>query len=181
MYVPPCGPDEELIGILISIPEPWMSELSDMRASVGDKHADVTPAHITLLPPTAVKKADREAVMEHLQAVANTHAPFHVSLRGAGTFRPVSPVVFVNVERGAEQLVQLEHAIRSGILDIKSRFPFHPHVTIAQIDSEECLDRAQELGSTFEAEWVVPGFRVDRVDEDGMYHSRAIFNFNAVS
>ena len=40
-------------------------------------------------------------VDEHLAAVAARHAPFVVHLRGTATFRPVSPVVFVQVVEGS--------------------------------------------------------------------------------
>ncbi|MDO5034245.1 MAG: 2'-5' RNA ligase family protein [Actinomycetaceae bacterium] len=172
-------PDEELIGILVAVPEPWMSELSDLRASVGDKHAEKTPAHITLMPPTAVKIADREKIMEELQAIAAHNLPFTISLKGTGTFRPVSPVVFINVEKGQKELISLAKEMRSGILAREQRFPYHPHVTIAQVDSDEQLDRAQAIGKDFEATWTAPGFRLDSVSADGSYHSRAIFSFTA--
>lgn len=177
MYVPACGPDEELIGVVIAVPEPWMSLLTEARVHLGDEHGINTPAHITLLPPTAVRKADRERLFEHLQAVAKSVAPFRVGVRGTGSFRPVSPVVFFNISEGAAQLSALEARIRAGITSEPRRFDYHPHVTLVHGVSDEVMDRALELGKHFQADWVVPGFRLDQVSPDGVYQSRALFNF----
>lgn len=179
MYLPPCGPDEERIGILIAIPEPWMTELSELRVKFGDNQGAVTPAHITILPPTTIKKSDRERVRAHLQAIASQQTPFRISLDGTGSFRPVSPVVFINVDKGHQELIDLEDEVRSGVLDTPARFPYHPHVTIAQQVSEPKLDAAEHTCANFEAQWLVKGFRLDHVSSDGSYQSQALFNFNS--
>ncbi|EEH64133.1 2',5' RNA ligase family protein [Gleimia coleocanis DSM 15436] len=179
MFMPPCGPDEEVIGLVIAVPEPWMTLLTEARVHLSDDHGINTPAHITLLPPTTVKKADREKVFEHLQSVAKSVSPFKVRVAGTGSFRPVSPVVFFNIHEGAAQLISLEEKVRAGITNEPRRFDYHPHVTLVQGVSEELLDKAEALGAHFEAEWVIPGFRLDHVGSDGVYQSRAIFNFTA--
>ena len=56
---------------------------------------------------------------------------FAIHLRGTGTFRPVSPVVFVTLAEGISQCEQLADAVRRGPLDMDLEFPYHPHVTIA--------------------------------------------------
>ncbi|MCS4485205.1 2'-5' RNA ligase family protein [Gleimia sp. 6138-11-ORH1] len=177
VYVPACAADEELIGVVIAVPEPWMSLLTEARVHLGDDHGINTPAHITLLPPTAVRKADRERLFEHLQTVAQRTSPFKISLRGTGSFRPVSPVVFFNISEGAGQLTDLEARIRAGITDQARRFAYHPHVTLVHGVSEELMDRAEELGKNFYADWICAGFRLDKVSPDGVYQSLALFNF----
>ncbi|MDO5721901.1 MAG: 2'-5' RNA ligase family protein [Actinomycetaceae bacterium] len=179
MYYPDCCADEEIIGLVIAVPEPWVSELTAWREQFGDPHGQRVPAHITLLPPTPIRKADYPDVVEHLRTVATHHCPFRVSLAGSGSFAPVSPVTFINVEDGFQRLVELENDVRSGILDVPTRFPYHPHVTIAQQVEEDALQKALELGTDFEASWTVGGFRLDRVGEDGSYQSRAIFTFGS--
>lgn len=177
MYVPACADDEELIGVVIAVPEPWMSLLTEARVHLGDDHGINTPAHITLLPPTAVKIADREKLFEHLQAVAQSTSPFKICMRGTGSFRPVSPVVFFNISEGAHQLTSLEARIRAGITKEPRRFDYHPHVTLVHGVSEELMDKAEELGKHFMAGWNCTGFRLDKVSPDGVYQSRALFNF----
>lgn len=178
MYLPPCGPDEERIGVVVAVPEPWMSELSAARVKYGDPAGNITPAHITLLPPTTILKEKREKVIEHLQNIASAQIPFNLTISGTGSFRPISPVVYVNVTKGGQNLIDLEGEVRSGILDIPTRFPYHPHVTIAQKVSEELLDEAYEDLAEYEASWLVQSFRLDRVGDDGSYQSQAIFNFS---
>lgn len=176
MYYPDCCVDEEIIGLVIAVPEPWASELTAWRERFGDPHGQRVPAHITLLPPTPVPSAIYADVVTHLQNVAAGQRPFEVSLNGSGTFAPVSPVAFINVEDGYSALVELEDEVRSGVLDVPSRFPYHPHVTIAQQVDDASLQAAIELGADFTARWTVAGFRLDRVGQDGSYQSRAIFN-----
>ena len=83
-------------------------------------------------------------------------AGFGVHLRGTGTFRPVSPVVFVTLVEGISQCEQLASAVRRGPLDVPLDFPYHPHVTIAHHLADDALDRAfRELADfdcTFDAD-----------------------------
>jgi len=85
------------IGVALAIPEPWASELQDYRLSVGDTTATMIPTHITLIPPIEVDEDDLAEVEKHLTEVASATSAFRIHLRGTGTFRPVSPVVFVTV------------------------------------------------------------------------------------
>ena len=130
------------IGVAIAIPEPRASELQDYRTSIGDATAAQIPTHITLLPPTELDHTDIDAVSDHLAKAAATVEPFHIHLRGTGTFRPVSPVVFVTVAEGISSCELLAGAVRSGPLDVELHFPYHPHVTIAHHLDDAALDRA---------------------------------------
>lgn len=179
MYLPPLREGEEWIGILVAIPEPWVTYLTEIRRLAGDQQADHVPAHITLLPPTPVMADRREQLFEHLSHVASMHHPFMVTVEGSGSFRPISPVSFAQVTHGFDNLCELEESIRSGLLDIPSRFPYHPHVTLAHGVSEEALDHVEEQVKNFNASWQVPGFRLDRVDAEGRYSSMALFNFES--
>ena len=55
--------------------------------------------------------------MEHLEAVSAISRPFPMVLRGTGTFRPISPVVFVQVSGGLAECEVLERAVRTGPLE----------------------------------------------------------------
>ena len=59
-------------------------------------------------PPCAADDLDR--VEEHLRTVAEAEQPFDIHLRGTGTFRPVSPVVFVSVALGISDCERVEAA-----------------------------------------------------------------------
>ena len=103
------------------------------------------PTHITLVPPTEVGEADLPKVEAHL-AERGRPGPrgSAIHLRGTGTFRPVSPVVFVTVAEGISQCEQLAAAVRRGPLAVDLQFPYHPHVTIAHHLPDDVLDRAFE-------------------------------------
>ena len=178
MYLPQRLPGQEWLGVVVAIPEPWVSALTDIRVGLGDEQGTKVPAHITILPPTAVDKDRREDVIEHLRTVAQRYTPFRVTLGETGSFRPVSPVVYLSLAEGARECTFLAEDIRSGPLYAEARFPYHAHVTLAQGVSDEALDRAMSIGS-YEASWMVPGFRLDRVDENGVYSSMALFGFES--
>ena len=156
------------IGVAIAIPEPWASELQDYRTSVGDTTATQIPTHITLLPPTEVDDADLEPVTRHLTATAASVQPFDIHLRGTGTFRPVSPVVFVTVAEGISQCEVLATSVRQGPLAIDLHFPYHPHVTVAHHLDDPTLDRAFEDLASFECRFAVDSFSLYvHLDGDG--------------
>ncbi len=136
------------IGVSVAVPDPWGAELQNYRVALGDAAAGGIPTHITLLPPIDVDDDLVPTIRDHLEGVAEKTEPFPVRLRGTGTFRPVSPVVFVNVVQGISECELLAAAVRSGPLAVDARFPYHPHVTIAHHLDDPLLDRAfDELGS----------------------------------
>jgi 2'-5' RNA ligase len=139
------------IGVSLAVPEPWGSELQEYRIGMGDEAARHIPTHVTLLPPHELGDAELEAVTTHLAQVAARTRPFRVHLRGTGTFRPTSPVVFVGVVEGIGQCEQLAAEVLAGPLAIDREFPFHPHVTIAHHLPESRLERAFVELERFEA------------------------------
>lgn len=144
------------IGVAVAIPEPWAQELQDYRMSVGDVTAQMIPTHITLVPPLEVAEELLPDVAAHLAAVAASFESFRIHLRGTGTFRPVSPVVFVSLVEGISHSELLADAVRRGPLAIELAYPYHPHVTIAHDLDDMRLDRAfhelDEFECVFEAE-----------------------------
>lgn len=135
------------IGVSIAVPEPWGSTLQDFRVAAGDTQGQLIPTHITLVPPVEIDQSALGAVEDHLAGVATGQASYRIHLRGSGTFRPVSPVVFVNLVEGISQTEQLAHDTRQGPLAVDLGFPYHPHVTVAHHLSDDDLDRAfDELG-----------------------------------
>ena len=61
----------------------------------------------------------------HLQVIAEQGQPFLMHLRGSGSFRPLSPVVFVPLAQGTSECEQLEAKVRSGVLAQEVSFPHH--------------------------------------------------------
>jgi len=111
--------------------------------------------------------ADVPAVEEHLAGASDLNPAFRIHLRGTGTFRPVSPVVFVMLAEGISGCELLASSVRRGPLAAKLEFPYHPHVTVAHHLAEETLDRAFEDLSSFECDFVANRFSLfvhDRQD-----------------
>ncbi|GAA1925562.1 2'-5' RNA ligase family protein [Nocardioides hwasunensis] len=148
------------IGVAIAIPEPWASELQDYRTSVGDTMATQIPTHITLIPPAEVASDDLDEVTSHLAEAATNVDPFDIHLRGTGTFRPVSPVVFVTLAEGISACELLADAVRQGPLAVDLDFPYHPHVTVAHHLDDPTLDRAFDELADFECRFAVDAFNL---------------------
>ncbi len=161
--------DATLVGVSIPVPAPFGEELQQRRASYGDPLADSTPAHITLLGPTEVVHTEVGELMAHLGDAARSVEPFVVVLRGTGTFRPVSDVVFVQVARGISACEQLEHGIRKGRWGVELAFPYHPHVTVAHDVAEGELDRAFDELAHFVATFEVRSFHLYVQDGGGTW------------
>jgi 2'-5' RNA ligase len=173
-------PGERTIGVAIPIPDPYGRALQRSRASFGDPLAPSIPTHITLVPP--VRAADGALVEEierHLRGVAAEERPFPIMLRGTGTFRPISPVVFVSLAIGISECENLERRIRRGPLERTSGFPYHPHVTVAHHLSDDLLDRAFKELSEYEAEFPVWGFSLYEHGLDGVWRPQRDFALGA--
>lgn len=169
MRLPERVGDQVRIGVALSVPEPHGTELQAARRRCGDPLADAIPPHVTLLGPTVLEPAGVDEVITHLTAVAAQHRPFALHLRGTGTFRPVSSVVFVQVVAGIAECEQLERDIRSGPLGQPLRFNYHPHVTVAHDVPERSLDRAFDDLAGFEARFDVPGVQIFEHGDDGVW------------
>ncbi len=106
------------IGVAIAVPEPYGAELTKWRETLGDPLALAIPPHVTLITPMQVDDDQLALVIDHLDLVASGQWPFDIQLRGTGSFRPVSPVVFVALAAGISDCERIERAVRS-----RSAFP----------------------------------------------------------
>jgi 2'-5' RNA ligase len=164
------------IGVAIDIPDPWGAALTRRRAEAGDPLAAYVPAHLTLLAPTEVHPAVLPAVEAHLAAVAAAHEPYPLHLRGTGTFRPVTDVVFVAVAAGISECELLAAAIGDAPeLRRGARFPYHPHVTVAQDVPAEHLDKVYEDLADFSVRFDVEGFTLFSHTGEGRWQPRRDF------
>jgi 2'-5' RNA ligase len=167
------------IGVAIPIPEPYGSELKRCRLSFGDASASGIPTHVTLLPPTEVDETDLPAIESHLHEVAASRQPFVLHLRGTGSFRPVSPVVFIAVVEGISACEVLTNAVRSGPLERDLSFPYHPHVTVAQQVPDEALNAAFSALADFECTFSVRAFSLYVHGDDDMWRESQTFELAA--
>ncbi|MFI2373109.1 2'-5' RNA ligase family protein [Streptomyces sp. NPDC018833] len=167
------------LGVSLAVPEPYGSLLQERRAGFGDPAAHGIPTHVTLLPPTVVDSAALPAVEAHLSAVAAAGRPFRMRLSGTGTFRPLSPVVFVQVVEGGSACSWLQQRVRdaSGPLVRELQFPYHPHVTVAHGIAEEAMDRAYEELADYAAEWTCASFALYEQGADGVWRKLRTYAF----
>ena len=164
------------IGIAIDIPEPWGSALTQRRAEAGDPAAAYVPAHLTLLGPTEVDPGVLPRIEKHLATVAAAHPPFTLHLRGTGTFRPITEVVFVAVAAGISECELLAGDIWAAPdLTRQARFPYHPHVTVAMDVDPAAMDAVYEDLAGFSARFQVAAFTLFEHGGDGRWLPRRHF------
>lgn len=163
------------VGVILGFPPAIAEELQRWRASFGDPMAGVVPAHITLVTTTATD--DWAATREHVRVVAQQQAPFMVTIAGTGTFRPVSPVVYINVEDGFDSCVELHEKLQTGPLERELPFAYHPHVTIAHDVAPESLDEAETVLEDYRATFPVVSMGLYEHDADGIWQLREELDF----
>lgn len=166
----------QTIGVSIPVPAPYGDQLQDARRQAGDPLADAVPSHVTLMPPTEVAEDVIEPFVAHLGAVAAATTSFRMTLQGTGTFRPVSPVVFVAVAEGIGPCERLEAAVRRGPVVRDLQFPYHPHVTIAHGLDDRGLDHTFDTMSSFRCRFDVAGFDLYYHGTDRIWRSAAHFS-----
>lgn len=169
------------IGVSIPIPSPHGEYLQERRAAFGDPSAWGIPAHITLLPPTPVEDGVCEDFIAHCKHVASERDSFEVVLRGTGTFRPISDVVYIQVAQGVSACERLETALRSGPLHRELDFYYHPHVTVAHNVSADALDRAFEELADFHIAFTVDAFHLYELGADSVWRPKHDFKLGAAA
>jgi 2'-5' RNA ligase len=164
------------MGVAIAVPEPHGSRLREMRAMFGDPLAQTVPSHVTLLPPLDVDVNELDEICGRLDKAAGAVPGFRMRLQGTGTFRPISPVVFVAVRRGFVATEVLAGRLRQTLGAPRAEFRFHPHVTVAQHLDDAALDQAHEALSNFECEFAVEDFALYLHDDEAGWQPQRHFS-----
>lgn len=169
-------PDEGIsIGVILGFPPRIAEELQRWRASFGDPLAATVPAHITLVTTTMTQ--DWEATRRHVRDVAGRQEPFTVTIAGTGSFRPISPVVFLKVEDGFGECVSLHRQLQRGPLERDLPFAYHPHVTVAHDVAPESLDEAETALKNYRASFPVASMGLYEHDDNGIWQLREELDF----
>jgi 2'-5' RNA ligase len=155
---------EITVGVTVDIPEPWRTRLRDARQSTGDTLAELVPPHLTLVAPTAVRRTDLELLSDHLTSLAASTVPFMIALHGIASFMPITPVAYVPVIEGGWSCAVLSAEILNGPVRLEQRFPFHPHVTIAQSTQTAPLESVCRSMIDFEAVFTIDRFALSVTD-----------------
>lgn len=147
------APHSDSLGVIISLPADLAAKLDARRARYASAGAAVVAPHITLVSGRATDSWEDAA--SHVRKVAAAGEPFTLSLRGTGTFEPVSPVVYLNVESGAQDCAQLHEALLDGPVEHLLDYDFHPHLTVAHDLDAEAMAQAKVEMADFAADFVV--------------------------
>ncbi|ALE05070.1 hypothetical protein AL755_05520 [Arthrobacter sp. ERGS1:01] len=147
------APHLDSLGVIISMPPGLATELNRWRESFAGPGAAAVPPHITLVSGRSNGSWNKAA--EHVRTVAASGKPFTVSLRGTGTFAPLSPVVFLNLEAGVEECVTLHEELLAGPVEHLPDFDFRPHLTVAHDLDDDAMARAESELADFSADFTV--------------------------
>ncbi|OMH23767.1 hypothetical protein BKD30_10220 [Tersicoccus phoenicis] len=158
-----AAPAAGSLGVVITVPGPLAAQLHQWRASFGEPASGLVPPHVTIL--THGLAGDDDPAMTAVAAVATRVEPFTVVLRGAGSFLPRSPVVYLRLTAGARECVELHEGILAAGIGSAAVFPYHPHVTLAQGVDQQALDEALIRFAGFAATFPARALGVFRAGE----------------
>lgn len=164
--------DELVVGVVIAVPDPWGDDLTEWRIGFGDPHAEKILAHITLLPPLRMSPAKFADMSSRLAKECEGLPSFMVSLGPIATFRPVSPVVYLQAQAEADVLQAAHAAAWRAAGQPPRRHPFVPHCTVAMDVPNSVLDAAAEALRDYTAQWRVSELLVLTRDAQGYWHRR---------
>jgi 2'-5' RNA ligase/GNAT superfamily N-acetyltransferase len=121
------------LGVALLLDPPASLEVEGLRRALGDSSLGAVAPHLTLVPPVNVRAADLgRALRVARDAAAGQDGPLQVDLGPVATFVPASPVVYLAVGGpGLDRLAALRSAVLSGPLLRPGRWPWVPHVTLA--------------------------------------------------
>ncbi len=111
--------------------------------------------HLTLCFLGNVTKDFLQKVAEKLSIIVHTQKAFHLSLKNFGAFpNQRSPrVLWIGVEKGANDLIDLQAKIESTLAEIgykPEERHFHPHLTIGRV--KEKIDAGQIFNTQYKSE-----------------------------
>ena len=121
------------LGVALLLDPPWSLEVQGLRRALGDSSLGSVPPHLTLVPPINVRSSDLGSALDIVRRAAAAQAgPFSLQLGPVATFVPTNPVVYLAVGgAGMGSLRALREAVLAGPLLRPDRWPWVPHVTLA--------------------------------------------------
>jgi len=119
------------LGVALLVPPPLDREIDGLRRALGDTSLGRIPAHLTLVPPVNVRAEDRPGALAVLRAAGARTRAFVAEVGPAASFGVDSPVVYLAVGAGADEVADLREMVRRGPLERRVGWPFVAHVTLA--------------------------------------------------
>lgn len=147
------------------VPEP-LPHVEAIRQDY-DPLANQVPAHITLVFPAQWQNIDQ--VTQHAKHIAAGTMPFQIRLSGFSG--QDDELIFLNIKRGNDQLIELHDNLYSGVLaeHVVPWMTFVPHMTIGRLGSLELLKQSLQALSTvnIDEKFIVRKLAVIEITECG--------------
>ncbi|NLT11573.1 MAG: 2'-5' RNA ligase family protein [Clostridiaceae bacterium] len=146
---------------------PTFTGIEDIREirKQYDPLADCIPPHITIVFPFE-SDLSTEQIQQHLAENLLGYRQFDFSLTGfTGDFR--DGYIFLNVEKGKEEIIQIHNILYSGNLrsQLDSSRSYVPHLTVGRIKNQEDFLRAiSRLPDDINYEGVINKVYVEQID-----------------
>lgn len=128
------------------MPNPRYALVAYIRSPAGELveglrrelHPDLPhlAAHLTILPPRPLSGSESSAV-QSLERICGEAEPFEVSLGAVETFIPVTPTVFIRVDKEASRMCALHRQLNTAALAFQEEWPYIPHLTIVKMATEQ--------------------------------------------
>ncbi len=154
------------LGVVLLVPDPWAREVDGLRRACRDSSLGAIAAHITLISPINVRDEHLDQVIEQVRAAASEFRPLRLRLSGAATFAPATPVVYLGVGGDLDRLLDLRQKLVTGPLERPDRYPYVPHVTVADDGTVEQLQAIAVALGGYEADIMVHGVHLLRQHDD---------------
>ncbi len=138
-----------LFTLVAYIPDPLGSFLEELRDPLPG--SGCSQAHITLLPPRALK-VPVEAASTLAQGILSRFPQFEVELAKVRRFAETN-FLYLDLNEGDSLVKDLHAALNTGDLAAPEEFEFRPHLTLGGPVSPAKLDSAQQQA---EFTWAAP-------------------------
>jgi 2'-5' RNA ligase len=156
----PEAPRWGVFALVTYIPGALGSFLQELRETMPGN--DASPAHITLLPPRALR-VPVEAASTQAREILGRFPAFDVELSKVRRF-PQTSFLYIDLTEGDSVVHDLHAALNTGDLADSEEFEFRPHLTLGGPVSPGKLDFAQqEAELTWDSAQCSPRFTVDEI------------------
>lgn len=131
------------LGVALMLASPVAEEVDGLRRALGDASLGRIPPHVTLVPPVNVREDQLAAALGVLRsAAAATADPLTLTLGPPTSFLPDNAVLYLGVAGDLDALHALRRRVWEPPLTRSLRWPFVPHVTLADDASTERIEAA---------------------------------------
>ena len=120
------------VGLIHKFSDFDSERVDGLRSALGGFGIGRIPPHITLVAPANIHPRDVGAEIHRLRTIASETEPYELEVGPAGSFSPISPVLYLAVGGDLSELSRLQTKVISSRLYRAGQRPFVPHVTILE-------------------------------------------------